>query len=216
MDRLLEIYGHPILEDDDPFRTLINTVLSQNTNYRNTDIAFQNLFSRFKTAEDIANTNIDELVDLIRPAGLHNIKARRIKDMSKLIMTKYGGDINRVIQKGVDEGRKELMSIDGIGPKTADCVLLFAGGYDVLPVDTHIFRVAKRLGLCTNTHADHEGVKTALEKQISPEKRGPAHVVLISFGREYCRARNPRCEECPFGDLCEFKGLPLSSASPSK
>ena len=198
VDRLLEIYGHPIWKDDDPFRTLIRTILSQNTNSRNTDIASQNLFSRFKTAEEVANTNIDELVDLIRPAGLHNIKARRIKNISKLIMVKYGGDINRVIQKGMDEARRELLDIDGIGPKTADCVLLFAGGYDILPVDTHIFRVAKRLGLAP-THVDHEGVKTALENQIPPEKRGPAHMALISFGREYCRARNPRCEECPFG-----------------
>lgn len=205
MDRLLEIYGHPIWKDDDPFRTLISTILSQNTNFRNTDVASQNLFSRFKTAEEVANTNIDELVDLIRPAGLHNIKARRIKDISKLIVMKYGGDINRVIQKGMDEARKELMAIDGIGPKTADCVLLFTGGYDVLPVDTHVFRVAKRLEIAP-THADHEGVKAALENQIPPEKRGPAHMALISFGREYCRARNLRCEECPLGDLCEFKG----------
>ncbi|ATZ60592.2 MAG: endonuclease III [Methanosarcinales archaeon Met12] len=204
VDRLLEIYRYPIWEDDDPFRTLIKTVLSQHTNSKNTDIAFQNLFSRFKTIEEIANADIDELTDLIRPAGLHNIKARRIKDISKLIMTRYGGDINRVIQKGMDEARKELLDIDGIGPKTADCVLLFAGGYAVLPVDTHIFRVTKRLGLVP-IHVDHEEVKKVLERQISPDKIGPAHIALISFGREFCRARTPRCGKCPLDDLCESK-----------
>lgn len=201
VDRLTEIYGHLTWKDDDAFRVLVRTILSQNTNYRNTRIASRNLFSRFKTPEEISNADIGELATLLRPAGLHNIKARRIKDISRLITEKYG-DLSKVIQKNVDVARADLLSIKGIGPKTADCILLFAGAHDVLPVDTHVFRIAKRLGLAPQD-ADHETVKIALESQISPEKFCSAHIALISFGREYCRARNPRCGECPLDDLCE-------------
>ncbi|MDI6888870.1 MAG: endonuclease III [Methanocellales archaeon] len=202
VDRLVKIYGHPVQRDDAPFRVLIRTILSQNTNYRNTRIACENLFSKFRTPKQIANANISELADLLRSAGLHNIKARRIKDISKLIVE--GHDLSRVIQKNVDEARNDLLKIKGIGPKTADCILLFAGGRAVLPVDTHVFRVAKRLHLAP-AGADHEGVKIALERQIPPEKRGDAHIALISFGREFCRARRPRCDVCPLADLCDFK-----------
>ncbi len=202
VDRLVKIYGHPAQRGDTPFRVLVRTILSQNTNYRNTRIACENLFSKFQTPEQIANADISELVALLRPAGLHNIKARRIKDISKLIVE--GRDLSGVIQKNVDEARNDLLTIKGIGPKTADCILLFAGGHDVLPVDTHVFRVAKRLGLAP-VDADHEKVKIALEGQIPPEKRGSAHIALISFGREFCRARNPRCDVCPLLDLCDFR-----------
>jgi len=202
VDRLVKIYGRPAQRDDAPFNVLIRTILSQNTNYRNTRIACENLFSKFQTPEQIASADIGELVALLRPAGLHNIKARRIKDISKLIVD--GHDLSRVIRKGVDEARNDLLKIKGIGPKTADCILLFAGGHDVLPVDTHIFRVAKRLGLAP-ADANHEKIKIALEEEIPPEKRGVAHIALISFGREFCRARNPRCGDCPLLDLCDFR-----------
>jgi len=202
IDRLVKIYGHPAQREDAPFHVLVRTILSQNTNYRNTRIACENLFSKFQTPEQIANADISELTTLLRPAGLHNIKARRIKDISKLIVDGY--DLNKLVHKNVDVARNDFLKIKGIGPKTADCILLFAGGHAVLPVDTHIFRIAKRLGLAP-ADANHEGVKIALERQISPEKRRDAHIALISFGREFCRARNPRCDICPLFDLCDFR-----------
>lgn len=202
VDRLVKIYGHPAQRDDAPFHVLVRTILSQNTNYRNTRIAYENLFSKFQTPEQIANADISELTALLKPAGLYNIKARRIKDMSKLIVE--GHDLSKLVHKNVDVARNNLLKIKGIGPKTADCVLLFVGGHEVLPVDTHVFRVAKRLGLAP-ADANHEKVKVALERRIPPEKRGAAHIALISFGREFCRARNPRCDVCPLFDLCDFR-----------
>ncbi len=206
VDRLIGIYGQLIWKDDDAFHVLIRTILSQNTNDRNMKIASSNLFSKFKTPEEISKADVGKLATLLRPGGLHNLKARRIIDISKLITKKYG-DLSKVVQKNVDVARSDLLSIKGIGPKTADCVLLFSGAHNVLPVDTHVFRVSHRLGLAPK-NADHEAVKVALESQISPRKLGSAHSALIAFGREYCRSRHPRCGECPLGDLCEFKSLP--------
>ncbi len=205
VDRLIEIYGPLIWKADNAFHVLVRTILSQNTNDHNMRVASRNLFSRFKTPEEISNADIGELATLLRPGGLHNIKARRIIDISKLITEKYG-DLDKVMQKNVDAAREDLLSINGIGPKTADCVLLFAGSHKVLPVDTHVFRVAHRLGLASQD-TDYEAVKTALESQISPRKLGSAHTALIAFGREYCRARDPRCDECPLEDLCKSKIL---------
>lgn len=206
VDRLIEIYGQLTWKDDNTFHVLVRTILSQNTNDRNMRTASENLFSRFKTPEEISKADIGELATLLRPGGLHNIKARRIMDISKLITEKYG-NLDKVVQKNVDAARVDLLSIKGIGPKTADCVLLFAGSHNVLPVDTHVFRVAHRLGLAPQD-TDHEAVKAALESQISPSKLGSAHGALIAFGREYCQARRPRCEECPLNDLCMSKSLP--------
>ena len=205
VDRLIKIYGQLTWKDDNAFHVLVRTILSQNTNDHNMRVASRNLFSRFKTPEEISKADIGELKTLLRPGGLHNIKARRIINISKLITEKYG-NLDKVMQKNVDAARADLLSIKGIGPKTADCVLLFAGSHNVLPVDTHVFRVAHRLGLASQD-TDHEEVKASLESQISPRKLGSAHSALIAFGREYCRARNPRCDECPLSDLCKSKIL---------
>ncbi len=211
VDRLIDIYGQLTRKDDSAFHVLVRTILSQNTNDRNMRVASGNLFSRFKTPEEISNADLGELATLLRPGGLHNVKAKRIMDISKLITKKYG-DLDKVVQKNVDAARKDLLSIKGIGPKTADCVLLFAGSHNVLPVDTHVFRVAHRLGLAPQ-NADHEAVKAALESKIPSKKLGSAHNALIAFGREYCRARNPRCDECPLEDLCKSKILSSKTIS---
>lgn len=105
-----------------------------------------------------------------------------------------------------DEARKTLLTIEGVGPKTADCVLLFSCGKDVIPVDTHVFRVTKRLGIAPQK-ADHEGVRKALMEKVPEGLKGSTHVALIKLGREICKAQNPKHDVCPLLDLCDYARL---------
>jgi len=185
----------------DPFTVLVATVLSQNTNWRNTEVAFKRLISKFRTPAQLADAELEEVQRLIRPAGLHRIKAKNLKKAASAIVHKYGGDLRVVLRKSVGEARRELLELPGIGYKTADCVLLFAGGRDVLPVDVHVARVAKRLGFAS-TEDGPEEIKNKLEPLVPAGRRGEAHLLLIELGRKYCSAREPICDECPIANLC--------------
>ncbi|WP_230742029.1 endonuclease III domain-containing protein [Methanooceanicella nereidis] len=186
-----------------PFNVLIATILSQNTNDRNSSQAFNSLYSVYDTPEKLANAPEEKIADLIKYGGLHRIKARRIKDTALVVMEKYGGDLDLVCDADPASARKELMSIEGIGPKTADCVLLFSCGKDVIPVDTHVFRVSKRLGIVPEK-ADHEQAHRILTEKVPEGKRGSVHVALIRLGREICKAQNPKHENCPLIDICDY------------
>lgn len=118
-------------------------------------------------------------------------------------MDEYGGNIDFVCEAEPEAARKELLSIEGVGPKTADCVLLFSCGDDVIPVDTHVFRVTKRLGIVPEK-SDHEDVHRILMEIVPAGKRGSTHVDLIRLGREICKAQNPKHERCFLIDLCDY------------
>jgi endonuclease-3 len=203
LDRLsaeFELWRYP---SKNPFEVLVQTVLSQNTNWRNTKLAFNRLVQKFKKPEQLAQADPKEIQRLIEPAGLHRMKSARLKRIAQIVCEKYGGDLRKVIRKPIEEARRELLALPGIGYKTADCVLLFAGGRDVLPIDTHIFRVAERLGF-TSAEDDYEGVKAKLEALVPSGRRGEAHILLIQHGRRYCRVRDPLCGNCPIWDLCFY------------
>lgn len=186
---------------EDPFLLLVGTVLSQNTNWRNTRTAYNRLVMKFKTPQQLAEADVREVQRLIRPAGLYKIKSKRLKVIAQIVLDRYGGDLNSVLQMLPKKARCELLSIPGVGYKTADVVLVFAGGRDVLPIDTHIFRISKRLGFAP-PNADYEEVRRSLEELIPRGRRGEAHILLIQHGRRYCRAPSPLCRECPINDLC--------------
>ena len=189
-----------------PFLALVWTVLSQNTNDRNTKMAFDRLIADFKTPKQIAEANIKTIQKLIKPAGLHRTKSKHLKELAQIIIMKYKGDLSKVLRKPTEEARSELLTLPGIGYKTADVLLLFAAGRDVVPVDTHVARVSKRLGF--SAPADNrEGVRGKLMGVIPLDRKGEAHVLLIQHGRRYCRARKPLCDHCPVNDLCPKIGL---------
>jgi len=185
----------------DPFLLLVSTVLSQNTNWRNTKIAYDRLTSKFRTPKKLATADEREIEELIRPAGLYRVKSGRLKEISRAVLERYGNGLDRVLRMPYKKARAELMSLPGVGRKTADVVLAFGGGMDVLPVDTHVFRISKRLGFAS-PEDDHERVKLKLEMVTPAGKRGRAHMFLIQLGRRYCRARNPLHHRCPINDLC--------------
>jgi endonuclease-3 len=191
---------------DDPFLMLMGTVLSQNTNWRNTKTAYERLTSEFRTPRQIAGADEREIEKLIRPAGLHRIKSKRLKEISQAICERYGGNISHVLKKPPAEARQELLSLPGVGYKTADVVLAFSAGRDVLPVDTHIFRISKRLGFAAPKD-DHEEVRIKLEALVPAGRRGEAHMLLIQHGRRYCKAIKPLCIECPVSKHCPKIGV---------
>ncbi len=199
---------------DDPFLLLVGTVLSQNTNWRNTRTAYNRLIARFRTPRQLATADEREIRELIRPAGLFRMKSKRLKDISRVILEKYGGNLGSVLRMPPEKAREELLSFPGVGYKTADVVLAFGAGRDVLPVDTHVFRIAKRLGFAS-PNDDHEQIKLKLEKVTPVGRRGHAHMFLIQLGRRYCRARNPLHERCPINDLCPIGSRYLRRKEPS-
>jgi len=147
---LRDTYKIPIVPKSkvDPFKTLIVTILSQNTNDRNTEKAFERLSNDFRIdPETLAKAHIKQLEASLKVAGLYRNKAKTIKKVSKIVNETYHNDLQQILLKPVEEARNELMLLPGVGPKTADVVLLFAAKKPTMPVDTHVNRVSKRLGL---------------------------------------------------------------------
>jgi len=186
----------------DPFQTLIITVLSQATADKNTERAFRNLSRRFPiTPESLAGARVKEIEAAIRVGGLYRNKSKVIKELSRVILEEFGGSLEFIHSLPLEEARKTLIRLPGVGPKTADVVLLFCVGKPMLPVDTHVNRVSKRLGLVP-PKADYEGVRESLQSLYQPKDCLSVHLLFISLGRRYCRARNPLCKSCPVNALC--------------
>jgi len=185
-----------------PFQTLVKTVLSQATNDRNRDRAYDNLAEKFNIdPEELAKADLKELEEAIRVGGLYRNKARKIKELSKIVCTQFHGSLDFVFSEPLGKSRALLMSIPGVGPKTADVVLLFSAGKPTVPVDTHVNRVSRRLGL-SPLKANYEDVRGALESLYEPRDFLAIHLLLISLGRKHCRARNPLHQQCPLNALC--------------
>ncbi len=205
--RLEELYGdvrldeHDWKERHDPFWLIVETILSQNTSAANSRAAFQRLTHKYDTLDELAIADIHEVEVQIKRAGLYAAKARSIVTLAKEIEDEFEGDTWLLLAGSYESARKRLLNVRGIGEKTADVVLLFARGFQIIPVDTHIFRVSRRIGIAPQK-GSYDAVKNALEKQIQPAKRQFAHVALIKFGREICTARAPRHWECPLTDIC--------------
>jgi len=196
-----------ITSHEDPFRTLITTILSQNTADRNTVRAFENLSNKFKiTPEVLAKADKKQLEQCLKVAGLYRHKAKTIKEVSKTVAEKYSGNLRQIFSLPLEEARKEIMQLPGVGPKTADVLLLFSAGKPTIPVDTHVDRVSKRLGLAP-TDGDYESVREALQSIYDPREYLAVHVLLISHGRKYCKAKSPLCKQCPLNTLCPSRRL---------
>jgi endonuclease-3 len=196
-----------ITSTEDPFRTLIVTIISQNTADRNTAKAFENLSKRFKiTPEALAKAEQKEIERCLRVGGLYRNKAKTIKQVSKTILEKYHGGLNPILSLPTEKARTTLMQFPGVGPKTADVVLLFSANKNTIPVDTHVNRVSKRLGLAPEK-GNYEAVRKALQSIYDPADYMQVHVLLISHGRKYCKARLPLCKQCPINKLCPSRHL---------
>ncbi|MEF8784309.1 MAG: endonuclease III [Haloarculaceae archaeon] len=203
----------------DAFECLVRTILSQNTSDTASQPAHDALMERYDgagadLAAALAAADHPTLAETIQSAGLYNQKSEKIIGAAEWVQEAYGdaATFDEFVKTGGPaEVRNTLLSVDGVGPKTADCVLLFAGGRaGVFPVDTHVHRIARRMGLAP-ADADHEAVRAALEQSVPGEKCGFGHTAMIQFGRDYCSARKPAClddpEACPLADLCDQVGV---------
>jgi len=200
----LDENSFPPLASRSVFEMLVSTVLSQNTSDRNTARTVRRLRETIGiTPESISKAGLRELKAAIRFSGLYNVKARVLKRLAKIVVEEYGGRVEKVLEKPLDEARRELMSLPGVGPKTADVILLFAGGRQTFPIDTHIFRVSRRLGLI-GLRDSYEEARRRLMKTFPPDSYLKAHLLLIEHGRRVCRARKPSCGDCVLFEYCSF------------
>lgn len=184
------------------FETLVGTILSQNTNDLNRDRAMARLQSRFEiTPKALSQAPVEELAECIRPAGLYRIKAPRIKEVSRTILDRFGGDVDSILKRKPGEARSILMELPGVGYKTADILLAFVAGHPTVPVDTHVMRVTRRLGI-VRKKAGYEEIRIALETLVPARLRLRLHLSLIRFGRQICRAPTPLCPKCPLNRTC--------------
>ena len=178
------------------------TVLSQNTSDANSFRAYKSLRRRFPTWEELAAARPSEVAAAIRSGGLANVKAPRILAILREIRNREGSlDLSLLRRMPDAEAREYLTSLPGVGLKTAAVVLAFSLGRPVLPVDTHVHRVASRLGLIP-PKATARRAHEVLEEITPPDIRVEMHVGLIRLGREICKAGRPRCEDCPLAGLC--------------
>lgn len=203
--RLMNVYGAPewrlpLTGIDE----LVSTILSQNTNDRNRDVAFFALKKAFPDWEMVRNAAPQAVIEVIRPAGLANQKGPRIQAALQQISAERGSlDLTFLKAWPAEQAHAWLTAFKGVGPKTAAIVLQFALGIPAFPVDTHIYRVSGRLGL-RPPKMTVEQAHVHLAKLFPPEEYGPAHLNLIRLGREICHARKPNCPVCPLQDVCDY------------
>ena len=204
IDKLTEAYPKPLdaQSGHDPFRTLVRCILSQRTRDSNSQRAAEALFSRASTPSDILGLSCQELHDLIRCSGFYRQKAKHIRGTSRALMERHDGEVPR--------DRETLVALPGVGPKTADIVLTHCFGEAAIPVDVHVSRVSRRLGLAP-MNASPEGTQSILHTLIPREKYLFYDRSVVRLGKEFCRKTKPRCGECPLNDCCDHlkpnKGL---------
>lgn len=213
---LVATYGeHKNEPDYDPLGGLVGTILSQHTSDINSERAYQQLVATFPTWEEVRDAPTNEVAEAIRSGGLANIKAPRIQD-ALLTLTqeqqKQGGTkslseylSDELAKRTSEEAWRYLRSISGVGPKTAACVLMFNLDRPVMPVDTHVHRVSRRLGLI-GPKVSADQAHDIFAEIVPPDWVYPLHVNLIRHGRQVCHPQRPECDRCSLYDECAFVG----------
>jgi endonuclease-3 len=196
----------------DGVSVLVDTILSQNTSAANSDAGYRQLRRRFRSWNQVADAPVDEVERCIRVSGLSNQKAPRIQAILRRVREQRGKiNLQFLADLPDDEAYEYLRTFPGVGPKTACCTLLFAFNKALFPVDTHIHRIARRLGL-VQAKATAEQTHDRLTPMIAPADRYEAHVLLIEHGRKTCRAINPRCRQCVLLKMCPYGQQRLRAA----
>jgi endonuclease-3 len=217
-DRLREIYGRPVNHPHGhPIAELVRTILSQNTNDRNRDVAYERLRAALPTWVDVRDADVEEVEEAIRPGGLAPSKAPRIQHVLRELPVREGASTAAQVGYAAHDGEPTLdwlaaadrdeaidflVGLDGVGRKTAACVMIFALGRPEIPVDTHVYRVGGRLGLFP-PKASFELAHDEMLAITDPEDAYELHVNLITHGRRVCRPK-PRCEECGLRRMCPW------------
>lgn len=205
--RLQEFYRRSwVLKLQDPYTSLLITILTQNKTADSARKTFHRLQHRYEGVDvyKMASADKAELEGILRSSGPY--KADYIIKSANQIIERYGGSLDWMKKASTREAREALMSLMGVGPKTADCVLLFSLYHSVVPVDTHICRVSQRLGL-SMANGDSEAAKRRVKEDLEKIMPGMAHLLVINLGRDYCKAVVPLHHLCPVEDICPKRGL---------
>jgi endonuclease-3 len=187
------------VESETPFRALIGCILSQRTRDENATKAADALFKVASTPSEVLGLDPENLKRLIRPSGYYNLKSAYIIGACEVILERFNGETPKT--------REELMTLPGVGPKTADIVLSYGYGVPAIAVDTHILRVCKRTGL-VSFRARPTEVKDTLEDSLPRGYWFYADSAFLQLGKEYCRPQKPKCDNCPLMKLCEYRKVP--------
>ena len=197
ISRLEAVYPDALcsLEYEKPHELMIAGRLSAQCTDARVNIVTKELFAKYRSIEDFAKADVDEVAEIVKPCGLYKTKAKSIVGMCRQIMDDFGGEIPDTIE--------QLTTLEGIGRKTANLVLGDVFHKPAVVCDTHCIRICGRLGLTKNK--DPQKVETDLRKILPPEKSSDFCHRMVLFGREYCKARGERCSECPLADICKHK-----------
>lgn len=184
---------------DSPFEVMIGAILTQNTNWENVRKAIANLKEAgILSFPALSALPVDELALLIKPCGYFNIKAKRLKNLLEMIAERYNGQLEILLNEDLATGREALLSVKGIGPETADSILLYAANHPIFVVDTYTHRIFSRHHL-TAEENDYHSLQEEFHDRLPAEATlyNEYHALIVALGKDYCRKKNPRCGACP-------------------
>jgi len=193
---------------DTQFEIMVGAVLTQNTNWKNVERAIANLRQAdLLQPKALYATPLEELEELIRPAGYYRIKARRLRSLLELVVERYGGSLEKMFAADPAALREQLLAVRGIGPETADSILLYAGGIPVFVIDAYTYRIFARHGW-VEPDADYHRLQEYFQSQLPDDAAmfNEYHALLVRLGKHYCQKRRPRCRGCPLEELLPSGG----------
>jgi endonuclease-3 len=179
---------------EDPYKCLVRTIISQRVRDQITDIVTEEFFKVFKSMEDVDKATEEQVSEVIKKAGMRNQKAKRIKKATKIILDKFNGKVPNSLE--------DLLSLPGVGRKTANIVLSYAFNMDTIAVDTHVHRISNRLGIVDTKKP--EDTEFALMKIIPKKLWNPLNISFVEYGKAICRPINPKCDQCVVNKYCKY------------
>ena len=208
---LTEVYRHLLdafgpqhwWPGETPFEVIVGAILTQNTSWQNVERAIRNLLDAdLLDPHALYDVPVEELEGLIQPAGYFRVKARRLRSLLEFLIERYDGSLDAMFQTNLPELREQLLGVHGIGPETADSILLYAGGLPSFVVDAYTHRILARHGWI-DFDADYHQIQDYIQGELPQEVPlyNEYHALLVRLGKDYCRKTNPKCEECPLREL---------------
>ena len=211
----IELEYHKKNDSDPRFEIIVGAVLTQNTAWANVDKALSNLKEKkILEINRINKIDLQILCNLIKPSGFFNQKAKRLKILTKYLIKKYDGNLDIFFQKDINNIRQELLNINGIGPETADSIILYAGNLPIFVVDAYTKRICRRLPMDTNL--SYKDIQLFFQKNLSEHYQGKKlvqvynelHALIVNFAKNYCK-KKPECAKCPILRYCNFENKNL-------
>lgn len=207
-DKLLAHFGRQRWwPGETPFEVIVGAVLTQNTNWKNVEKAIENLRQEnLLDPHALQGLPAEELAEVIRPAGYYRLKAGRLHNVADFLVSRYDGDLDRMFQQPLDQLRDELLAVKGVGPETADSILLYAGGMATFVVDAYTYRVVVRHGWL-EPEADYHQIKDFFESRLADDAAlfNEFHALLVSVGKQFCGTQ-PKCAGCPLESMLPSGG----------